>query len=225
MRLAGTVVAVLSVLAGGGFAADPPAPQPPQSVEARLAKARYDEAVAKAQKEFDRTAAAARKLYVEELTTAQKAATKAEQLDEAVRIRDWKTLVEQGKDGSSAKGGRREGAVSFGGSQYKVVLAEGGWLAARERCQKLGGDLAVIDTKEKREFLGKLNESVELWVGASKDKDGKWTWVNGHTVDADAWLKGRPEGGGHTSMFPQGLVCDCKEDHPFVKGFVCEWKK
>ena len=225
MRRAAVILALsVGLFAAGADRKTDPAPQPPQSVEGRLAKTKYDEALKKAAQEFDRVAAEARKQYLDDLTALQKAAAKAEQVDEAVRIRRWREVVEHERDGATTRG-LREGTYPIRGSQFRIVLTEASWTTAREMCQKMGGDLAVLDTPEKRELIGQVNGTLELYVGASKDKNGKWKWVNGQAVEADAWEKGRPENfGGYSVVFPKGTLGDCGEKHP-VKGFICEWKK
>lgn len=219
-RFTSPVFAAL-LLAVCGWSADPP-PALPQSVEARVAKAKYDEALRKAALQYERAADAARKVYLNDLGNAQKVATMAEQLDEAVRIRDLKLALEK----DTAKGTPREGAYTLRGSQYRIILAEGNWATAREKCKKLGGDLAVLDSKEKRELFGELNTTIELFVGATKDKDGRWKWVNGQVVAAETWESGRPQAfGGFTVAFPKtGTLGDCGDTHQ-AKGFICEWKK
>jgi hypothetical protein len=215
-------------------AAEPDTPPAPKSESARQAKAQYDAALLKARQEFDKAAQAARKQYLNDLDAAQTAATKAEDLDEAVRIRDAKKLVEAGPgEQNSPNPARpatvREGALSFHGSEYRIVLAQvKTWGEAREMCRKLGGDLAVLDTKEKREFLGKYNGSVELWVGASYDGETRrWRWANGTAIAPEAWASNRPKDFGPVAvMFAEsGLLGDAKVDHTGAKGFICEWRR
>jgi hypothetical protein len=218
-------VFVILVLVVVGWSADPPVPQ---SEAAKAAKEKHDEQLQKAAAEYEKAAAAARKEYLEDLANAQKVATKAEKLDEAIRIRDLRAVLEKEKESPPpTKGTPREGVYTFRGSQYRIVLAAGSWSEAREKCQKMGGDLAVVDTKEKREFFGQVNGSLELWVGGSQDKDGKWKWVTGEPMAAEGWAKGRPANAGpYASLFPkESLLYDYKPDHRFVSGFICEWKK
>jgi Lectin C-type domain len=215
-------------------AAEPDSPPAPKCESARQAKARYDAALLKAQQEFDKADQAARKQYLSDLDAAQTAATKAEDLDEAVRIRDQRKLVEAGPGTPNPPSlpkpvAVREGALSFHGSEYRIVLAQvKTWGEAREMCRKLGGDLASLDTKEKREFLAKHNETVQVWVGAYFDeKTKRWRWTNGSPIAADAWATGRPQDHGPVAAAFEktALLGDAKDDLPTVKGFICEWKR
>ncbi|XP_045124373.1 lymphocyte antigen 75-like [Portunus trituberculatus] len=62
---------------------------------------------------------------------------------------------------------------------------------ARVYCQARGGDLAFIDTKGLRDWLGQLvaatgnvGQYAYMWVGA-KNVDGKWQWIeNGQPVES-----------------------------------------
>lgn len=219
MKNALSLLSILLLLrAGFVIATDDPTPRPPQSEEAKQAKTRFDEAMA-----------AAKKQYLKDLDLCLKAALKAEQLDEAIRIRAWRELIEASRETPVGKvSATREGAVAFGGSQYRIFLADVSWTGARDACRKLGGELASVDSKEKREFLSKQSGSVQLWVGAFVDqRTSRWFWANGNPVAPGSWQPGRPENNGpHAVMFGKsGLIGDGKNELPDCKGYICEWKK
>jgi hypothetical protein len=186
-------------------------PTTPKSADAREAKARYEQAVT-----------AARKQYLADLDEAIKKATQAGELDDAVKIRGLKESVE------AAPAQARVGALTFRGSQYRIFLADVKWGEARKMCQALGGDLVSIDSKEKREFLGKHAGSVELWVGAFRDaRRRQWVWANGSAIAPESWSPGRPENHGPVAVIfgKSGLLGDARDDHKGSKGFICEWKR
>ena len=120
-------------------------PPAPKGEEARIAKAKFEAALGKARQEHGRAVAAARKQYAQDLDAALKGAMNAEQLDEAVRIRDLKKAVEAGGPETPAAAtpkavSGREGAVNFRGSQHRIVLAQiRTWGEAREAWRKVGG--------------------------------------------------------------------------------------
>jgi hypothetical protein len=146
---------------------DPPAkiPEPPDKApeknpwdglkdsHARAAKAKYDAALEKARKEYEVRLADAKKTLLSDLKDAEVAATKDGNLDRALAIRGVKTAADEPPTTVAwDTPGVRPGALVFKGVQYRIFLGHMPWDEARARCKKLGGDLAVLDTKEKRVY-------------------------------------------------------------------------
>jgi hypothetical protein len=194
---------------------------------AKSPEARYEEAVAAAKTQYEEKLAAARAALIADLDKALADATKAGNLDEALRIREAKKSLES-EETTKPPPALREGAVRFGKSQFRIVLADVRWSEAREACRKLGGDLAGIDSEEKREFLKSQIGSLQLWVGGHyNSRNKRWQWPNGKSIASDAWSPGRPENNGpYTVIFPgSGLIGDGKEDLTDCKGYICEWTR
>ncbi len=193
--------------------------------EAKKAKSKYDEAVSNAKKEYEQRLTQARETLIADLDLAQKGASDAGDLDEAVRIRDVKKLAENTDDRIVL----REGALRFQGAQYRIFLADVTWLQARQACQRLGGDLAVLDTREKRDFLKDHVSNVQLWVGASYNPMAqRWFWVNNKVVAAELWSPGRPANfGPYAELFGNTMLLGDagKGKPPDCKGYICEWIK
>ncbi|KAI4893918.1 hypothetical protein NFI96_027810, partial [Prochilodus magdalenae] len=57
------------------------------------------------------------------------------------------------------------------------------WSSSRERCKELGGDLAIVNSKEEHDFLGRMvttvgNSSLH-WIGLTDaETEGVWLWVD-----------------------------------------------
>src|SRR5215471_7707170 len=68
-----------------------------KSAEAKKALLEYDKAVAKAREAYDKETDGARKKLLGDLEAAQEKATKAKDLDEAVRIHNIRKSFEDGK--------------------------------------------------------------------------------------------------------------------------------
>ncbi|KAM8737851.1 uncharacterized protein AB9X84_022766 [Acanthopagrus schlegelii] len=74
------------------------------------------------------------------------------------------------------------------------------WPKAREFCQTHGGDLAIIDTKDKENatvthLLRKLDPEVRqgFWMGLKNTNvKGIWKWLNGKTLVEGYWMDGEP---------------------------------
>jgi hypothetical protein len=198
--------------------------------QVRAAKAKYDAAQEKARREYEAKVAEARKTLLADLKTAEVTATKDGNLDRALEVRKAKTAAD---DLSPAPAAAKEapalkpGAFALKGSQYRIFLGYVPWDEARARCKKLGGDLAVLDTAEKRAFIAREIADMNVTVGAYRDAQGQWRWVNGKAVAPDVWAPGRPDAkyGPRAHLFPTGLLGDGTEGKPHesVRGYVCEW--
>ncbi|XP_073339848.1 uncharacterized protein [Pagrus major] len=74
------------------------------------------------------------------------------------------------------------------------------WPKAREFCQRYGGDLAIIDSKDKENatvthLLKKLDPEVRLgfWMGLrNTEVKGIWKWLDGRTLAEGYWMDGEP---------------------------------
>lgn len=217
-----------------------PAAAQKEDPQAKAARTKYDAAVKKATKDYEAAVERirqdtegefkeAKKIYLAELLNLELGATKSGDLNRAVTLRALRQEAEElpvTADGGPVKW--RPGAVVFKGVQYRVFLGRYTWDEARKMCKKLGGDLAVLDTPEKRAFLGKEILDAVVQVGAYRDNQGKWVWVNGKPVGKDAWAPGRPDAfGPRGHFFPSGHVGDGTDGvpHEHVRGYVCEWPK
>ncbi|KAI4901903.1 hypothetical protein NFI96_013838 [Prochilodus magdalenae] len=57
------------------------------------------------------------------------------------------------------------------------------WNSSRERCKELGGDLAIVNSKEEQDFLGRMVTTVGnsnlYWIGLTDaETEGVWLWVD-----------------------------------------------
>uniref|UniRef100_A0A8C6PP62 C-type lectin domain-containing protein n=1 Tax=Nothobranchius furzeri TaxID=105023 RepID=A0A8C6PP62_NOTFU len=59
------------------------------------------------------------------------------------------------------------------------------WNKARKFCQMYGGDLVVIDSKDKQTFLILINKffHIGFWFGLSDSHiEGTWKWLDGTSL-------------------------------------------
>ena len=125
-------------------------------------------------------------------------------------------------------------AVRFKNRWFRIYEEDIGWLAAKLKCERLGGHLAVIPDEATWDFLHDLIKDKNLWLGASEHgHKGKWTWVDGTDMSFVLWASGQPDnmGGKLDCLFTwASKLGDCPEagaEHGqrFVHGYVCEWGK
>ena len=80
-------------------------------------------------------------------------------------------------------------AVEWNGHFYLVVTARLGWHKARERCEQMGGHLVFLETKEEWDFINRLRDGRDVWIGATDEKkEGDWRWTDGRKVGK--WIPG-----------------------------------
>ncbi|MHC5055234.1 MAG: protein kinase domain-containing protein [Planctomycetota bacterium] len=90
-------------------------------------------------------------------------------------------------------------AVEFGGHRYKLFSTRMSWDDAKAFCERAGGHLATIASKEEQDFVvGVARGAVPdmgKWIGLTDDgHEGRWEWVTGEGCAFTAWADGEPSG-------------------------------
>ena len=120
-------------------------------------------------------------------------------------------------------------AVHFNGKWYRVFVEKTGWRRAKDRCNVLGGHLAVVPDEPTQDFIKQLANGVPLWLGATDEKvEGVWQWIDGTPMTFRAWDEKQPEGARNENflcIWVSGRWHDSFENEPKVVGFVCEWRR
>ncbi|MCI6190597.1 MAG: peptidoglycan DD-metalloendopeptidase family protein, partial [Clostridium sp.] len=84
----------------------------------------------------------------------------------------------------------------FGNKEYLCYDYSMAWEVAEEYCKNKGGNLAIIDSKEKNDVISNLIKDGTkdgYFLGASdKYDEGNWKWINGASLDYTNWLEGEP---------------------------------
>jgi serine/threonine-protein kinase len=119
------------------------------------------------------------------------------------------------------------GAVEFNGHWYAFVPGKvPSWAEAKARCQEMGGYLVCIQTVEKQDFVRRLADGQNAWLGGYNNAQLKWFWITGEPIVLFFWEPGQPNNG--PSVFMQmikGKWHDIgqNEQSAYAAGFVCEW--
>lgn len=121
-----------------------------------------------------------------------------------------------------------EDAVYFNGKWYKAYIDGSGWKASQVKCQRVGGQLAMIPNQETQAFLKKLANGRKLNIGASKERSDVWKWIDGSTMTFQAWDRGQPNdvkgNENYAAMGPKGGWYDVADSTDWTQGYICEWK-
>ena len=110
------------------------------------------------------------------------------------------------------------------------------WHDAKQKCEDLGGHLAIIASKEEDNFvlsLARKEDLAEIYLGATDEqKEGRWIWVSGQTMTYSHWGPQQPSNHFGTEHYLtlrlQSKHNGCWNDLPDVFqeykiGFVCQW--
>lgn len=135
---------------------------------------------------------------------------------------------------------------NFNGHSYKVFNEGMTWYKAKELCEKYGGHLATIDSKNENDFVFSIIENGDktaYWLGGHYDEINKyWYWVTGEEWNFSNWSSGNPDYYNHGSIGRENSLAilrinygnsgNAKQwndfaglwDNKTIMGFVCEWE-
>ncbi|RXN32701.1 CD209 antigen-like protein [Labeo rohita] len=69
------------------------------------------------------------------------------------------------------------------------------WDDSRQDCLKRGADLIIINNREGNDFVKKMTDKKEFWIGLTdKEVEGTWKWVDGTNMTSGFWVFGEPNG-------------------------------
>ncbi len=161
---------------------------------------------------------------------------KPSNLQQEVKSDNWSIYRQDGSYNQElfvVKGNIPDDALAFNGSYYYFYNGCQTWQDAQAYCKSLGGNLAVIKTKEEDTFLHnrflELGENVLAFGASDEAKEGEWFWVNGDRVDDSGYSnwgerdnhKGKEHYAGYYIEFSDGKWNDSSfADNTF---FICEW--
>lgn len=91
-------------------------------------------------------------------------------------------------------------SVSLNGHEYVQYTDARGWAEITYHISESGGHLLTINSEDeynKAVELANKCSAVFVWLGATRNDDGSWSWVTGETLSTDDphWLEGEPSGG------------------------------
>ncbi len=129
-----------------------------------------------------------------------------------------------------AKMGIPSGAKAFKWHHYLFVAEKKKWHEASRACEEMGGHLVTITSREEDEFVFKLTNGNNAWIGCTdEEKEGRWTWVTGERFSYKNWADGQPDNHDHDPFGfywekTPGRWADVSDRFLGPLGFICEWE-
>uniref|UniRef100_A0A673I4S7 C-type lectin domain-containing protein n=1 Tax=Sinocyclocheilus rhinocerous TaxID=307959 RepID=A0A673I4S7_9TELE len=100
-------------------------------------------------------------------------------------------------------------------SFYFISSLKKSWTESRKYCTERGADLIIINNREKQDFVTKMTDKREFWIGVTDIKEeGRWKWVDGTSVTAGGQIT-EPNGGRHENCAVTYL-----KKHPELIGWI-----
>ncbi|KAK3553196.1 hypothetical protein QTP86_031776 [Hemibagrus guttatus] len=116
--------------------------------------------------------------------------------EEVKKVQEFKylgsTVQSNGECGKELKKRVQAGAgdqhLTYKDRVYIYSSDEMNWNSSRKSCQELGGDLAVINSKEEQDLLGGLAAKLGFlyWIGLTDaENEGVWLWIDGTPLNTN----------------------------------------
>ncbi|KAI4886172.1 hypothetical protein NFI96_009599, partial [Prochilodus magdalenae] len=81
----------------------------------------------------------------------------------------------------------------FSSSVYYISTEKKTWKESREDCRRRGADLVIITSSEEQEFVEKIRNGQEAWIGLTDEvSESVWKWVDGSALSTRFWCSGEP---------------------------------
>ncbi|XP_014846801.1 PREDICTED: C-type lectin domain family 4 member F-like [Poecilia mexicana] len=112
---------------------------------------------------------------------------------------------------------------------YYASTEKKNWTESRKDCMSRGGDLAILNNKEKQGMIKRMKIHGDSWIGlqilqSSNEWTAKWKWVDGTDLGYGSWRDGvnvKPEPESKAFTDQQGLWL---YDKTGLKYWICEKK-
>jgi len=133
----------------------------------------------------------------------------------------------------------------YNGHSYKLFDTSMDWNSAQQYCESLGGHLVTINSADEQQFVSTIaskSSKKNVWLGATKGENGKFSWVTGEDAQFSNWSAGEPSNYDDTenavmmytysnSLVNLGEWNDIASTGGTVDGFklddigfICEWE-
>ncbi|XP_015242321.1 PREDICTED: CD209 antigen-like protein A [Cyprinodon variegatus] len=121
---------------------------------------------------------------------------------------------------------------------FSDTVSRVSWNGARQSCKRLGGDLAIINSREKNIGITSLISSYQdpsramihsgFWIGLTdEEEEGVWKWLDGTRLTEGFWNPGEPNNVNNedcAAVYPKSNPFTSWNDAPcnFNLKWICE---
>ena len=125
---------------------------------------------------------------------------------------------------------------TFNGHTYEYYNVGTDWKTAYKICERKGGHLATVNSKEENDFIYGLQKKFAnsfCWLGGTDNtSEGNWYWITGEPFTYKNWVKNEPNNSDELEHYLQmylenGEWNDAKYSNTSTdskSGFVCEYE-
>ncbi len=118
-------------------------------------------------------------------------------------------------------------AKTYNGHTYYYFSGNKSWDDAKAYCEKIGGHLVTITTKDESDFIKTLNSTHKAWIGGYRTSGTStdWKWVTNEAWNYTDWNTNEPSSKSNEN---RAVVLPTKwgalnNNSTEVAGFICEW--
>ncbi|XP_029985220.1 CD209 antigen-like protein E [Sphaeramia orbicularis] len=107
---------------------------------------------------------------------------------------------------------------------YKLSTENKTWVNSRADCQHRGADLVTIKSRKEEDFVSRLSEHEDFWIGleVTPSWDPKWIWVDGTPAEYMNFPKGTKVNPGSKNYFYKEKNGPWKSVTDGTKRWICE---
>ncbi|KAK2829623.1 hypothetical protein Q7C36_017613 [Tachysurus vachellii] len=110
----------------------------------------------------------------------------------------WAQVTVSETIGNCSAGEAEHQHVIYKERVYILFSDKMNWDSSRISCQKLGGDLAIIKSKEEHDLISGLVSKIAsslFWIGLTDaENEGVWLWIDGTPLNKNlSWWKYTPD--------------------------------
>ena len=121
------------------------------------------------------------------------------------------------------------------GHRYELYNTKMSWKDAYRFCEKKGGHLVTINSKDEDDFIYEIQKSYSpyerMWLGATDEySEGSWKWITGETINYKNWADGEPNDSDdedfmmiYKSTGKWNDVYDSTRSALYSYSFICEY--
>ena len=118
--------------------------------------------------------------------------------------------------------------ADYNGHTYEYYDYPLKWFDAYRFCEKKGGHLVTITSKEEDDFISGLVKDYSVWTGGRTFDNSPWMWITGESFDYQNWGWNQPDNYNNSEdalqyVFDQGTIYWNDAPGNTTLTFICEY--